>query len=103
MASIKIARMGHFRGGLQERVRPVQRSGEALHRDTGCEVAPSCLSCPLPACIHDAPGSLRRIFVSQRQDRIARLKATGASINAIAETERVSRRTVFRLLAEARP
>ena len=30
------------------------------YADTGCEAAPSCLACPLPVCVEDAPAGWRR-------------------------------------------
>ncbi len=26
---------------------------QPIYKDTGCHIAPACLACPLPACVHD--------------------------------------------------
>ena len=42
--------------------------GEGHFRDTGCELAPSCLSCWLPRCRYDlAPGELRSLTNRHRR------------------------------------
>lgn len=73
----------------------------ADYRDDGCELAPSCLACPLPVCKEDVGGA-RMLHNYMRAIRIYAFRDAGGTINDIAWAERVSRRTVFRVL-EGRP
>jgi len=76
---------------------------DADYRDTGCELAPSCLRCPLPRCKYDAPRSARRLGNHARDREIALLRRKhGAPVDAIAATYGLSRRQVFRILKAAR-
>jgi hypothetical protein len=69
------------------------------YRDTGCELSPSCLRCPLARCKYDVPFSIVRIRHSARDREIALLRRKyGAPIDAIASTYGISRRQVFRIL-----
>ena len=70
--------------------------------DTGCVVAPLCVNCPLPACVHDDPYSLIRWKRQQRDARVAALAAQGVAHGDIAVTMGVTLRTVFRSLARTR-
>jgi transposase-like protein len=70
--------------------------------DTGCDVHPSCLSCPLVRCRYDQPAGARKLLADARDASILRLQRRGASIDVIAARFRVSRRTVFRVLARQR-
>jgi hypothetical protein len=46
---------------------------EDIAKDTGCkDVSPSCLSCPLPACIYDVPGAQRAEFLAKFLPQTAR-------------------------------
>ena len=68
-------------------------------KDTGCDYSPSCLRCPLPACRYDAsapPMIVRRS--RERAGEAARLHGEGRSVNEIAASLGISRRSVFRLL-----
>ncbi len=66
-------------------------------RDDGCELARSCLSCPLPQCKYDSPNPQRQL----RDEQIAAaLRGKVTPISKIAERHGVSRRTVFRVAAE---
>ena len=73
--------------------------------DTGCKLHPSCLQCPLPRCVHDAPPTLHFSggYEEQRQrnDRdkqIVAARVAGETITVIAERFKVSRGTVYRVL-----
>jgi hypothetical protein len=72
------------------------------YADTGCEVHHSCLSCPLVRCRYDEPGGARKLLADERDASIIVLQRQGASIDAIASRFRISRRTVFRVLARQR-
>lgn len=71
------------------------------YRDTGCELAPSCLACPLARCKYDAPPP-RRTIINARDREIALLRRKyRAPISALARTYGISRRQVFRILKAA--
>jgi hypothetical protein len=72
------------------------------YADTGCDLHPSCLTCPLVRCRYDEPGGARRLFSVQRDRSILALQGSGLGINEIARRNGVSRRTVFRVLARLR-
>lgn len=73
-------------------------------QDTGCEVAPHCLACPLPQCRYDRPGGARAIRNDVRDQAIREAYALttgtpGERVSALTEQFGLSRRTVFRILA----
>ena len=70
------------------------------YQDDGCEVAPACLSCPLPRCRYEAHNGLRRIRAALRREEIARLRRLGLGPDAIAARLGISKRTVFRVRQE---
>ena len=70
--------------------------------DTGCDVHPRCLTCPLVRCRYDEPGGARRLYSEDRDRSIVGLQREGVPVGAIARRFGVSRRTVFRALARDR-
>ena len=51
-----------------------------LEKDTGCQLAPACLSCPLPQCVHDmTPREARR---ARRQAGLRPREAQAAETTA---------------------
>ena len=75
-----------------------------LYRDTGCDLHPSCLKCPLPRCRYDEPGWLQREERESRDTEVMRLKLRQAlSVDEIAGRFGVSTRTVHRILKRASP
>jgi hypothetical protein len=68
------------------------------YRDDGCDVNPSCLTCPLPRCRYEEPGGLRALLNEARDLEIVALRARGVSVAELAGRFGVSRRTVFRVL-----
>ena len=73
------------------------------YRDDGCDLAPRCLSCPLPKCRHDDPGWLRRKTRKRKANTIAEAwRKEGLKPKALVARFGVSRRTVHRILKEAR-
>ena len=101
---------------LAERFR-VPRTREALpeytntYRDDGCDVAPKCLSCPLPACRYDIDPDLvraelnraRALLAAERAATARAMSAEGRSPHEIATALGISLRTVYRYLGEVRP
>ena len=73
------------------------------YRDTGCGISPSCLRCPLSRCQYDEPGGTRRLVADARDREIALLRRRHrAPIMLLARTYGLSRRSIFRILAEQR-
>lgn len=64
-------------------------------RDTGCSVAPSCLRCPLPQCIHDEPPG--RVRAQERREQVLALVEAGVPVREIAARLGISTRSAFRL------
>lgn len=88
-----------------ERDRRARRDALPEHThytDTGCDVHPSCLTCPLVRCRYDEPGGVRKLFSEDRDRAIVRMQREGAHVEVIARRFGVSRRTVFRALARGR-
>ena len=63
--------------------------------DTGCEIAPSCLRCPLPQCKYDLPVQSQRRYVRDYQVVLIEGLTVGAAANLLG----VSERTIFRAKA----
>lgn len=76
------------RGGLPE---------EIEYRVGGCRVHGHCLTCPLPACVYDAPRAMAEAAKVSRAREVERLMAGGLGPTAVAAELGVSRRTVFRI------
>ena len=72
------------------------------YHDGGCELAPSCLRCPLERCRYDQPGGARTLFQRPRDEALRRRREEGTGIDALATEFGLSRRTVFRILAAGR-
>ncbi len=70
--------------------------------DGGCELAPSCLRCPLEVCRYDQKGGARRLLETARNGTLLRFYEEGSSIDALAAQYRLTRRSVFRILAKER-
>jgi transposase-like protein len=88
-----------------ERLGPARRDAlpeNTRYVDTGCEVHPTCLDCPLVRCRYDEPGGVRSLLSADRDRGILMLQAQGLTIESIARRYGVSRRTVFRVLARSR-
>ncbi len=69
------------------------------YRDEGCDLADSCLNCPLPRCIYDQSGGKQRWLKRLRDREIIRLASTeGKGVKELAMMFRLSQRTVQRAL-----
>ena len=73
------------------------------YADTGCDVLdrvayPSCLTCPLPACIHDVRPDRQTLDtrVTERRQLAGELARQGRTAGQIARALQTSRRTVQR-------
>ena len=70
-----------------------------IYRDTGCELAPACLSCPLPQCKYDMP-FLISTEKANRNRTIVELTGKGLRIIDIAREAGCNEKTV-RLVLKA--
>ncbi len=84
------------------RVRSDSLPEHTRYRDDGCEVNPSCLTCPLARCRYDEPGGARALFQTPRDEAVRRRREEGLAIDALAQEFGLSRRSVFRILAKGR-
>ena len=94
--------LGQLRLPMRDADKPRVRS-DALpeftrYRDSGCDVSPSCLTCPLPRCRYEEPGGLRALLNKTRDQQIISQRASGVPVAELATRFSVSRRTVFRVL-----
>ena len=72
------------------------------YRDDGCELAPSCLSCPFARCLYDEPGGRHRFTKELRDKEILRLfTVEKQGVAELAATFAISQRTVQRALKRA--
>ena len=82
---------------------PVEERGLPEHyhyRDTGCNVSPSCLSCPLPRCKYDDPAEYHRVQYEQRFRQILQVQRSGnQSAAMLARQFGLSVRTMQRALS----
>ena len=71
---------------------------EFPYHDEGCELFPSCLSCPFAHCIRETPWGKEKFLKRGRAERMMELKKEGKSVKEIARIFEVSPRTVQRWL-----
>lgn len=73
------------------------------YADTGCDLYPSCLNCPLPRCRYEDPGGAAAMLRTGRDARILQLaEQDGSDVDQLAEMFGLSRRTIFRVLRAGR-
>ena len=83
------------------RVRRDALPGDARYPDSGCELARTCLACPLPRCQYDEPDNVRRWLADARDREIAVLRRRyRAPVSLLCDTYGLSRRTVYRIFIE---
>ena len=69
------------------------------YADTGCDLYPSCLHCPLPRCRYEEPGGAAAMIRTGRDASILRLAdQQDMSVDRLAEMFGLSRRTIIRVL-----
>jgi len=71
---------------------------EFPYEDRGCDMAPSCLSCPFPKCLEEEPWGKQKFSKRRRDERMVELRGEGKSVEEIAGMFGVSKRTVCRAL-----
>jgi hypothetical protein len=73
------------------------------YQDNGCEFADSCLDCPFPDCLYDQPGGKQRWLKTLRDEAVLRMfNYQGKRVKELAVMFGVSRRTIQRILKQAR-
>lgn len=71
---------------------------QSAYVDSGCELAPTCLDCPLPKCKYDDPHWRQRNDLKTRDARIVELRKAGFTVKEVAKEIGVSDRTAYRVL-----
>lgn len=72
------------------------------YHDTGCEVSPSCLRCPLPQCKFDDPVWYQRYRRTGRDQQVLNaFEHGGLTVFDLARRFEVSTRTIHRALRRA--
>ena len=73
------------------------------YRDEGCELAESCLECPLPQCIYDQPRGRQRWLKAVRDKAVVGQFLTGGKgVKELSLMFGISQRTVQRILKKVR-
>jgi len=88
-------------GGALPLVRRDTLPDYADYRDTGCDVAPACLRCPLRRCQYDEPPASSAMHARDREIVMLR-RRHGAPIDMLAGTYGLTRRSIFRILRDTR-
>ena len=70
--------------------------------DTGCELADSCLECPIPVCKEDDPTFNARIRRADRARAVVKAHQSGTPATTIAAEHGISSRQVHRIVQQAR-
>ena len=53
-------------------------------RDTGCQLHPSCLACPLARCVEEVPRGRQRLRMNGRAGAMAELRKQGRTVRQVA-------------------
>ena len=73
------------------------------YEDTGCEVSPSCLTCPLPQCKYDDPLWFQRYRRITRDMKVwSTMQSEALTVEEAADRFSVTVRTVFRIMRRCR-
>lgn len=67
--------------------------------DEGCELAPACLDCHLPLCVHDNPALMRRYLRDERDREMAEKRRAGVFVTDLARQYGMSRGAASRAIA----
>tara|TARA_R110000787_G_scaffold247793_1_gene353328 strand:- start:462 stop:779 length:318 start_codon:yes stop_codon:yes gene_type:complete len=89
-----------IRAALAQRDAADMKFGQGGYRDKGCDMAPSCLSCPFVSCRHDISAEkVRENKVQQRNYEIRRLRTRdGVTVKVLAEQFGLVPTTVTRIV-----
>ena len=91
--------------------RPIPVTRTSPYVDTGCRYNPSCLDCPLPACVEDLTPQQVKVMLNAvrwarlpgRMDELCRRHGSYEAATILADEEGCSLRTIFRRIAVAKP
>ena len=73
------------------------------YEDTGCEVSPSCLKCPLPQCRYDDPAWYQQYKRLTKDFRVWNIiRSEDLTAEQAAERFSVTVRTIFRIMQRCR-
>lgn len=73
------------------------------YEDTGCEVSPSCLTCPLPQCKYDDPTWFQRHRRMARDMKVwTTMQSESLTAEEAAQRFSVTVRTIFRIARRCR-
>ena len=73
------------------------------YEDTGCEVSPSCLNCPLPQCKYDDPVWFQQHRRTARDlNVLTTMRLENLTVEQAAERFSVTVRTIFRIMHRCR-
>lgn len=85
---------------------PIFRSGHitsanchTVYPDSGCDVAPACLRCPLPRCKYDDIPQYRNAKIAHRDDAVIAAILDGMPTEEAAARHGLCVGTVYRILA----
>ena len=73
--------------------------GRSYYKDTGCDLAPSCLNCPFKQCRFDMDSKTEQIV--KRTVVIVEMREVGLSVRAISAQIGISERMVYQSLQGA--
>ena len=97
----RVRRLRLVEGGALPRVRRDMLPDYADYRDTGCDLAPSCLRCPMRRCQYDEPSPDVAVHARDREIVMLRRRHR-VPIDMLAGTYGLTRRSIFRILSERR-
>lgn len=96
--------IGQFRTPFTRPERQPERHLDNNHKvivDNGCKVSAKCTECPLPTCVDDFQGGFRSAINHMVRDpEIQRLAEKGVAPTEIARRMGMSKRNIYRVLAE---
>lgn len=83
--------------------RLVSPGGYGSGAEDGCDVSPHCLECPLPECKYVEPSYYGRWLEQQKYQRVTTLMEQGLTVEEVAVSLGLHKRTVSRLLLKMEP
>jgi hypothetical protein len=84
-------------GSVVPKDAPIFNWDTEMYKDTGCQVAPKCLTCPLVQCIYDDP----QPWMAAKRWRMKKLESEGKTRVEIAAATGSSLRSVYRIIKNA--
>lgn len=76
------------------------KSGDGIYKDIGCNLAPSCLNCPLPICKYDRPKQDQGSEGKQKDlETLKIMRSEGLTKVQAAKRFGVTERTIYRILS----